>query len=96
MKREEIKKAIALSYEPQDNAPKIIATGKGAIAERMVDKAKEHQIPIHQDSSLANTLSRLDIGADIPPELYQVVAEILLFVDKADGLKKKLNLQTKE
>jgi flagellar biosynthesis protein len=56
------KQAIALSYEPGDEAPKIVASGTGIVAERIIEKAKESQVEIYEDSKLADTLSRLDIG----------------------------------
>ena len=84
------KQAIALSYEPGDEAPKIVASGTGIVAERIIEKAKESQVEIYEDSKLADTLSRLDIGEYIPPELYGVVAEILVFVDRMDKIKNKL------
>lgn len=84
------KKAVALSYNPEEEAPKIIATGKGYLAEKIIDKANESDLPIHQDPKLAETLSRLELGSYIPPELYEVVAEILVFVDKMDRLKSQL------
>lgn len=84
------KTAVALSYNPEETAPKIIATGKGHLAEKIIDKANEADLPIHQDKELAKTLSRLELGSYIPPELYEVVAEILVFVDKMDRLKSKL------
>lgn len=85
------KTAVALSYDPDETAPKIIATGKGQLAERIVDRAKEADIPIHKDEALADTLSRLELGSYIPPELYEIVAEILVFVDRMDRIKGKLN-----
>ncbi len=84
------KTAIALSYQLNEEAPKIIATGKGFLAEKIIKKAVESDIPIHKDDKLANTLSKLDIGDYIPEELYQVVAEVLIFVDRMDHLKGKL------
>lgn len=84
------KTAVALSYNPEEVAPKIIASGKGHLAEKIMEGAKEHQIPLHQDSRLAQTLSKLEIGDYIPPELYEVVAEVLLFVDKMDRIKGKV------
>jgi len=84
------KTAVALSFDPEDTAPKIIATGKGQIAERIVERANAADIPIHEDKTLADTLSRLELGSYIPPELYEVVAEILVFVDKMDKIKGKL------
>lgn len=89
--KEKVKQAIALSYEPgEDSAPKIIATGKGALADKIIEKAKESDIPLYRDDKLASTLSKLEIGDAIPPELYQVVAEILVFVDDMDKLKSKI------
>ena len=85
-----IKQAIALEYDPNDAAPKVIATGRGALAEKIIEKAKESDVPVHRDDKLADTLSRLEIGEMIPPELYEVVAEILLFVDNMDKIKSKL------
>ena len=83
------KQAIALEYDPTEDAPKVIASGRGLLAERIIERAKEAKVPIHQDSKLADTLSRLEIGEMIPPELYEVVAEILVFVDAMDKIKKK-------
>ncbi len=84
------KQAIALSYNPDEDAPKVIASGKGILAEKIIEKAKEAAVPIHQDDKLAETLSRLEIGDAIPPELYEVVAEILVFVDAMDKIKAKM------
>ncbi len=89
-KRGKIKQAIALEYDPSDDAPKVIASGKGALAERIIEKAKESDVPIHRDDKLAETLSRLEIGEMIPPELYEVVAEILIFVDSMDKIRSKM------
>ena len=80
------KTAVAVAYEPGDAAPKILAAGKGEVAERIIEKAKENQ-----DNKLAETLSKLQIGDTIPPELYDVVAEILVFVDDMDKMKAKLS-----
>lgn len=88
-KEEKLKQAIALEYDPKDEAPRVIASGRGVLAERIIERAKESSIPVHQDDRLANTLSRLDIGEMIPPQLYEVVAEILIFVDAMDKIKKK-------
>ena len=68
-----------MEYDPSEDAPKVIASGRGLLAERIIERAKEADVPIHQDSKLADTLSRLEIGEMIPPELYEVVAEILVF-----------------
>ncbi len=85
-----IKQAIALEYDPENEAPTVIASGKGALAERIIEIAKDADVPVHRDDKLADTLSRLDIGEMIPPELYEVVAEILVFVDAMDKIRAKL------
>jgi flagellar biosynthesis protein len=82
---------VALAYQPGDAAPKILATGKGVIAERIIEKAQEADVPTYKDNKLADTLSRLEIGDMIPPELYEVVAEILVFVNDMDKLREKLD-----
>lgn len=84
------KVAVALAYNPGDMAPAVIATGKGLIADKIIDGAKENDIPLYEDNKLANTLSKLDLGDSIPPELYSVVAEVLVFVDKMDKIKSKV------
>jgi flagellar biosynthesis protein len=84
------KTAVALTYNPADTAPKIIASGKGYLAEKIIQKAKEAKIPLHKDERLVQSLSKLEIGEMIPPELYDVVAEILVFVDKMDRIKEKV------
>lgn len=86
-----IKTAVALGYEPGDQAPKIIATGRGHLAEKIIETAKEEKIPLHHDSKLAETLSRLDFGDYIPPELYEAVVEVLMFVDKVDSVREKMD-----
>ncbi len=90
-KKDTKKQAVALEYDPSDYAPRVIASGSGYIAEKIIDKARDENIPIHEDEELAKTLSKLAIGDTIPPELYEVVAEILVFVDAMDKLKGKVN-----
>ena len=88
--KKKVKQAVALEYDPNDLAPKIVATGRGKVAERIIEQAKENDVPIHEDAKLAGTLSKLDIGEYIPPELYEVVAEILVFVDNMEKLRSKM------
>jgi len=89
--KQKLKQAVALEYDPEDDAPRVIASGRGVLAERIIEKAQESNVPVHRDDRLADTLSRLDIGDMIPPELYEVVAEILIFVDSMDKLKNKIS-----
>lgn len=82
MKRKDRKKrAVAIKYQPKsDNAPKVIAKGKGQTAERIIEIAREHNIFIHNDPDLIEILSGLDLNDEIPPDLYLIVAELLAFV----------------
>ncbi len=92
MSENEVKKkktAVALSYEKGDSAPKIVASGTGAVAEKIIETAKEADVPLYEDSPLAETLSKLEIGEAIPPELYDAVAEILVYVSDMDKLRAK-------
>ncbi len=74
-------KAAALSYDAgKDAAPRLTAKGQGIVAENIIALAKKHAIPIHQDPTLIELLSRLDLDSQIPEELYHAVAEILAFV----------------
>ena len=86
--KKKVKTAVAVAYEPGDKAPKILA--RGEVAEKIIAKAKENDAPFYKDNKLAETLSKLEIGDAIPPELYEVVAEILVFVDDMDKMKAKL------
>ena len=88
--KKKVKQAIALEYDPNEVAPKIIATGRGKIAEKIIEVAQDAEVPVHQDDKLADTLSKLDIGDFIPPELYEVVAEILVFVDQMEKIRSKM------
>ena len=85
------KSAIALEYNPDEEAPKVIASGRGHLADKIIDKAQEYDIPVHQDEKLAISLSNLEIGEYIPKELYQVVAEVLVYVDAMDRIKGRMD-----
>ncbi len=90
--KKNVKTAVAIAYDPKDVAPTVVASGKGKVAERIIETAREADVPVHEDSKLANTLSSLEIGDAIPPELYEVVAEVLVFVDRMDKLKQKMDI----
>jgi flagellar biosynthesis protein len=75
------RQAVALRYEPpRDKAPVVIAKGQGFIADRILELARENNIPIHEDRALVQTLSLLDLDQQIPPDAYKAVAEILAFL----------------
>ncbi|WP_379126486.1 EscU/YscU/HrcU family type III secretion system export apparatus switch protein [Paenibacillus sp. sgz500958] len=82
-----MKKAVALKYVPgQSDAPVVIAKGQGAVADMILQKAKENGIAVQEDAALVEVLSKLDLDQQIPPELYQLVAEILSYVYRSDRL----------
>lgn len=89
-KKEKKKIAVALQYNPDEEAPKVIASGRGILAEKILDTARESDVPVYEDEGLAKILSKLELGETIPPELYGVVAEILVFVDKMDKIRSKV------
>ncbi|MGG5252965.1 EscU/YscU/HrcU family type III secretion system export apparatus switch protein [Neobacillus sp. SM06] len=77
--------AVALSYQQHvHDAPKVIAKGKGKMAETIIEKAKQNQIPIQEDPSLVQLLAELNLNQSIPEELYQAVAEIFAFIYQTD------------
>lgn len=83
--------AAALRYEPgNDNAPHITATGRGELAYVIKELAKSQNIPIYEDAELAQTLYKLGVDTEIPPELYEVIAQILVFVANIDKNKNYL------
>ncbi len=78
-------KAAALKYDPsQNNAPKILASGKGRIAEAIIAKAKEYDIPLFANEALVESLVGLEVDSEIPQELYQAVVEVFVWLAKAE------------
>lgn len=87
-KLEKVKVANALRFDPEkDAAPQIIAKGIGLVAENIIKKAQENEVPIYVDEKLSNQLKQLEIGEQIPYELYEVVAEVLVFIGTVDQKK---------
>jgi len=83
-------KAVAVKYDvDKDKAPKIIATGKGTVAEEILRIAEENNVPMYEDPTLADLLSKLELDKEIPPELYTLIAEVLSFVYQLDKMAKK-------
>ena len=74
-------KAVALKYETEkDSAPRVVAKGKDIVAEKIIETAKAHNVPLYEDKNLVQVLEALDIDTEIPPELYRAVAEVLAFI----------------
>ena len=87
-RNQESQRAIALRYEPKkDRAPKVVAKGRGYLAEKILDLARQHNIPVRHDKNLLQVLSRLDLDQEIPGEVYAVVAEILGFIYRLSNRK---------
>ena len=79
------KSAVSLQYCPEnDSAPKVTAKGHGDVAERIIELAKKHGVPIKEDPDLVQILSQVNINQEIPPSVYQVVAELLAFIYKVN------------
>ncbi|HHW07071.1 MAG TPA: hypothetical protein GXX34_05995 [Clostridia bacterium] len=77
-----IRQAVALSYHEDrgDTVPKVVAAGKGIIAENIIAKAKEAGVPIHEEPELVQSLVQVELGRPVPPELYEAVAKVLAFI----------------
>ncbi len=74
-------KAVALKYDGKKNkAPRVIAKGRGEIAEKIIEVAKAHNVPLYEDKNLVQLLEALELETEIPPELYRAVAEVLAFI----------------
>ena len=79
-------KAVALRYDKdKDHAPRVIATGRGEIAEKIIDIARAHNLPLYEDKNLVQLLEALELETEIPSELYRAVAEVLAFIYKLNG-----------
>ncbi len=85
-------KAVALKYDMQkDVAPRVIAKGKGHVAEHILATAQKNSIPVYQNKTLVNMLMALEIDREIPPELYKAIAEVMAYVYKMDKEKGRAN-----
>ena len=76
--------AVALQYD-RTGAPRVVAKGKGTIGEKIIEVARANNIPIEENEVLAGALSNVELGEEIPAELYKAVAEVLIFVLRLTG-----------
>jgi flagellar biosynthesis protein len=83
------KRATALSYGPKQNAPKIVATGQGLIADRILEIAAAAGVPIREDEALVNALTSLQLGQEIPEDLFVAVAEALAWAYRLDSAARR-------
>lgn len=82
---EQYKKVAALRYDSQkDESPRVVAKGRGKVADNILQTAKEYGIPVQEDPTLVELLSKLELNRTIPEELYQAVAEVMAFIYKVD------------
>lgn len=84
-KQPERRRATALRYEEGQYAPRVTATGAGLVAERILAAAREAGIPVRHDPALAEALAKLELGADVPQELWRAVAETLAWAYRLDA-----------
>ncbi|NLO98234.1 MAG: type III secretion protein [Peptococcaceae bacterium] len=87
-REQNIKQAAALAYD-HVGAPRVVAKGKGHVAQKIIEFAQEKGIPIQNDQALVEALMQVELSREIPPELYQAVAEVLAFVYKLDKMKSR-------
>jgi len=78
--------AVALQYEAP-GTPRVVAKGKGELGQKIIDTARQHGVPIEENASLAGALSEVEIGDEIPVELYKAVAEVLIFLMRMSGVR---------
>ena len=82
------KRAVALQYGADDAAPVVVASGMGYLAEKIVDVAVDHGVPVYEDDSQATVVAQLNLGQEIPAELYQAIVEIYIYFLKFDPYKR--------
>lgn len=88
------KRAVALRYETgKDDAPTVVASGEGLVAEKIIEAAENAGVPVQEDATLAEALAQVELGTAIPAELYPVVAEVLVFVSRMNRKRGKESLR---
>jgi flagellar biosynthesis protein len=91
--KEPRRRATALSYQPGDDAPRVVASGAGLIAERIIAAAQEAGVPVREDAALAEALTRLELGDNVPQELFVAVAETLAWAYRLDAQARREGLR---
>lgn len=85
------KNAIALAYQSGDLAPKVVAKGRGLVAEQIIARAKEHGVFVHESKELVSLLSQVELDDHIPPALYRAVAELLAWIHRLESAHQQNN-----
>lgn len=88
--------AVALAYETGDLAPRVVARGRGMIAEQIIARAKEHDVFVHESRELVNLLMQVDLDDHIPPALYTAIAEILAWLYQMESRGSYVHLAPEE
>lgn len=83
--RDSLKSAVALTYTQTDAAPRVVAKGRGVIAEQIIVRAKEHGVYVHESPELVSLLMQVDLDQRIPPQLYIAVAELLAWIYRLEN-----------
>lgn len=85
-KRKPIQEAVAIRYDrDKEDAPRVIAKGKGVVAEQLLAIARRHAVPVYQNQTVTQLLMAVELDREIPPELYQAVANVLAYIYRLDG-----------
>jgi flagellar biosynthesis protein len=81
------KRAVAIKYTPEQNAPRVVAKGKGHVADNILNTAQSSSVPVYKNQTLVNMLMAVELDREIPPEMYAAVAEVLAYVYRIDKSK---------
>lgn len=77
--------AVALAYHSGDSAPRVVAKGRGMVAEQIIERAREHGVAIHESKELVSLLMQVELDDRIPPALYRAVAELLAWLYRVEA-----------
>jgi flagellar biosynthesis protein len=88
-KPKHVQQAVALAYEQGEFAPRVVASGRGVVAEQIIAKAIENHVFVHQSKELVSLLMQVDLDAHIPAELYSAIAEVLAWIYQLEQEKLK-------
>ncbi len=81
--------AVALAYQTGDSAPRIVAKGRGMVAEQIIERAKEHGVAVHESKELVALLMQVELDEHIPPALYRAVAELLAWLYRVEAAQQR-------
>lgn len=81
--------AVAIAYDSGDSAPRVVAKGRGMVAEQIIERAKEHGVAIHESKELVSLLMQVELDDHIPPALYRAVAELLAWLYRVEAAQRR-------